>query len=223
MDIVVVSRYAAKLHEPVKINDSLLFSSGDMGQYLGRLDAEWHSGKWTFQGELIPLTQDIEPDPEMKKLYDRYKKRVLEIASKGEEEFRKKTAGSLHAFPLAVDCRSCHDEIYDRWNRTPHAGAMNALVAKGEQYNPECVKCHTTGYQNGGFVSLDSTPKYSNIQCAACHGRMEGHIDFYASEGETSGLEEPLSSPVTEKTCRICHTPKRDSDFDFERDRKPVH
>ncbi len=223
MHMVVVSQHAEKLHEPVKIKDSLLFSTGDMGQYLGRLDAERRNGKWVFRGELIPLTRDMEADPAMGKVYDRYKKRVLEMASEGEEEFQMKTAGSIHPLPLAADCRSCHDEVYDRWNRTVHAVAMKALVAKDEQYNPECVACHTTGYKTGGFVSLDSTPKYSNIQCAACHGRMEGHMDFYAFEGETAGLEEPFLSPVTEKTCLICHTPKRDSDFYFERDRQLVH
>ena len=80
-----------------------------------------------------------------------------------------------------------------------------------------------TGYKTGGFISIDATPNYSGVQSQTCHGRMKGHIEFHSNGGERSGAEEGLSPGSMEKACVACHTPRRDSDFDFERDRKWVH
>ena len=96
-------------------------------------------------------------------------------------------------------------------------------MQKDEHYNPECVQCHATGFEKGGFISLNSTPEYRGVQCSACHGRMQGHMEIHGSGGEEHKEEGRLIHEDMERLCLECHTPKRDNDFDFERDKKRVH
>lgn len=224
MDIVVVSRCSERLSEPMKVKDTLLFSTGDMGQYLGRLDAELKDGQWDFRPELIPLDEEIPEDPGMVAIYDKYQRRVKAMADE-EAERHKNEVADLRAgrLPLAKECLSCHEETFEAWAGKPHARAMESLARKDEQYNPECVPCHTTGYKTGGFISLTTTPEYSGVQCIVCHGPMKGHIAFQCNPSSSPDAGVEMVKPVKERTCLTCHTPARDRNFDFEKDKHLVH
>src|SRR5690606_11763284 len=48
----------------------------------------------------------------------------------------------------AKRCGECHARIYEHWKTTKHAHAMETLTnttPQGQDYNPECVKCHVVG------------------------------------------------------------------------------
>lgn len=224
MDIVVVSRCSERLSEPMKINDTLLFSTGDMGQYLGRLDAELKDGQWDFRPELIPLDDEISEDPGMVAIYDKYQERVKAMAAEEVEGLRNTVADrGATSLPLAKDCLSCHQETFTSWAGKPHARAMESLVEKDEQFNPECVPCHTTGYKTGGFISISTTPQYSGVQCIVCHGPMKEHIAFQCNPSSSPDADVEMVKPVKERACLTCHTPARDRHFDFEKDKALVH
>ena len=114
----------------------------------------------------------------------------------------------------AIWCRSCHPEIYEKWNDTPHAKAFLTLRQEGEEYNPECVGCHTTGYNEGGFISIDETPSLHNVQCEACHGPSSRHV---ATKGDA-----PLTAQ-DESVCRRCHTGDRGEGFSYPEMKDQVH
>lgn len=224
MDVVVVSRCSKRLSKPMKINGTLLFSTGDMGQYLGRLDVGLKDGHWDFRPELIPLDDKIPEDPGMATIYDKYQKRVKVMAEDEAEALRGRVPdeGDI-PLPLAKDCLSCHQETFKAWSGKPHARAMESLVRKGEQYNPECVPCHTTGYRTGGFISISVTPQYSGVQCIACHGPMREHIAVQCDPSSSPDAGAETIQPVKAQTCLACHTPERDRTFDFEKDKDLVH
>ena len=51
-------------------------------------------------------------------------------------------------------CRKCHEADYRVWRKSSHAAAWKALEEKGAHVDPECQRCHTTGYGlPGGFAS----------------------------------------------------------------------
>jgi predicted CXXCH cytochrome family protein len=109
----------------------------------------------------------------------------------------------------AVACKACHQEAYDMWATTTsrHANAFATLKKTGQQSDPECVSCHTTGaMQRGGFTNTKDTPDLINVQCEACHG------------GGTSHAAKPIAGfgAVSEDLCRSCHTEAYNPDFDFE-------
>ena len=106
-------------------------------------------------------------------------------------------------------CKECHAKEYLDWLQTPHARAFSLLEAEGEADNGTCQPCHTTGYGwPGGFMGLEITPDRVHVGCESCHGPGELHAQ------DPEGARLP---PVTEATCRACHTPEQELSFDFER------
>ena len=141
-------------------------------------------------------------------------------------------------------CRTCHKKEtrgaqFTVWEASSHAHAFETL--KSEQASqiarereiegnaweaPECLKCHTTGFGQGGYEGKDESfwnpgPDDSegakavkrmkglqSVGCESCHGAGSGYKSskimksIYAGEIDikTVGL-----NPVNEGTCLICH------------------
>lgn len=98
-------------------------------------------------------------------------------------------------------CAQCHANIHTEWSATLHTQAMTALQSVGQADNPGCLPCHTTGYgQDGGFVSLATTPELANVQCEDCHGPARQHV-----MNVTDKSLAPIVS-VSSDVCGKCHT-----------------
>jgi len=75
----------------------------------------------------------------------------------------------------AKRCASCHFEEYMQWSKTAHAKAFELLPAQ-YQKNPECVKCHVTGFgEPSGFKDVATTAALKGITCESCHGPGSEH------------------------------------------------
>ena len=220
IDVVIPAADTGGLLEPVWINDSMLFSVGSQGKYLGRIDASFKAGKWRFEARPEVLGKNVPEDPVLAATYAKYQERVSAMSQDREEEMVRVLRDKFPPKPLAKTCRDCHEEVYEKWEKTDHAGAILSLLKKNEHRNPDCLPCHVVGYLRGGFISLNRTEEYAGVQCVSCHGDMEGHADYHAG---LIDQEKNAPADVREEVCLKCHTPKRDHDFVFERDRKLVH
>jgi len=217
IDVILVGHQGQRVKTPIAVGGSILTQSGDKGKYLGRLDITFDRKERKvvdFKGELIALDPKIPDDEEMAKLYAEYQEKVKGMV-KGEIEGRKGEDGvKTTEYMGAAWCRSCHAEQYKEWSNTPHAEAYFTLRRDGEEYNPECVGCHTTGYRKGGFVTVEETPTLVNVQCEACHGPSSTHV---ADKGKSPLVAQ--SSPV----CQACHTGERGEGFVYEEMKGLVH
>jgi len=75
-------------------------------------------------------------------------------------------------------CYFCHKQEAKTHTNSAHANSFKSLVDNGQDNNPKCLPCHTTGYgKPGGFVDAKSTPDISNVGCQACHGPGSFHIE----------------------------------------------
>ncbi len=55
----------------------------------------------------------------------------------------------------AFECRSCHQAQYDFWAGTHHASAYLVLYAKNQHFDPECISCHSLGFDSAqGFSKI---------------------------------------------------------------------
>jgi hypothetical protein len=123
----------------------------------------------------------------------------------------------------AKKCKACHMKQYKSWSQTKMASSFENLKAgvkveekkkagledKDYTTDPKCLKCHTTGYGKGGFVSMEKTPDLAGVQCESCHGPgsefsaiMKKNKEFALADVKAAGLIIPSED---EKGCMACH------------------
>ena len=151
----------------------------------------------------------------------------------------------------AKKCKVCHIRQFKAWKKTGMSDSFQNLKAgsKAEEKkkagldpskdytdDPNCLKCHTTGYgKPGGFTSIDETPKLTGVQCEDCHGPGSEYVKIMKKDKKykiTDVRDAGLTLPSEdEKGCMACHgadspfTEKVDAKYKWEfRDRlKKTH
>ncbi len=103
-------------------------------------------------------------------------------------------------------CKICHLKEHKTWSKTKHADNFKDLL-ESEQKDPDCLKCHTTGYgKPGGFVSLEKTPKMISTGCESCHGPGSAHAEV-SKDAPDSGEWDKKIGKVPQNACVACHNP----------------
>ncbi|MBU0475402.1 MAG: T9SS type A sorting domain-containing protein [Bacteroidetes bacterium] len=121
------------------------------------------------------------------------------------------------------NCALCHSGMAEKWNETGHATALTRGLngLKGDHFGPNCVSCHSTGYDknasNNGFddfsfVFPDSlfdgqaditaalypdAMERANIQCESCHGPASEHFSVTT--------DNKIDISLDAKVCAVCH------------------
>lgn len=118
----------------------------------------------------------------------------------------------------AVACALCHDggeggDQYGTWSQSAHATAFDALVAIGQDDNPNCTGCHTVGtngfavdaaLNNGGYDET-KVERLWGVQCENCHKPGSEHpSEDFGSVAVSIGSE----------TCGDCHNGEHHPTFD---------
>jgi len=106
-------------------------------------------------------------------------------------------------------CRTCHDQEYEQWHRTPHANAYKTLLDAHRNYQPRCVSCHVVAYgAPHGYQFGDPSSRLVNVQCEVCHGPGAAHA--------RDPREHPAKNGADPEVCLSCHTPDHSDGFVFE-------
>jgi peroxiredoxin len=118
-------------------------------------------------------------------------------------------------------CRSCHQAEHETWSASPHAHAVETLAAVRKQGNPDCLRCHTTGFARpGGFPEKgqpDQHPDLAAVGCESCHGPGGDHVTEGAAKiGSIVSLGDKCDSCVILQICGACHDDANDPGFEFE-------
>jgi len=114
----------------------------------------------------------------------------------------------------AGSCRECHPQEYGQWAATPHAAAGSGPEARAA--SPEKMYRYVTGSGSpGGYPE----PGREGVQCEACHGPGERHIENPDARGQSYivPLGAQCDSCVVEQICRSCHGSADDPGFDFDK------
>jgi len=107
-------------------------------------------------------------------------------------------------------CKKCHIKQHKTWRDTGHATAFDCLEGE-DQNDPKCVKCHTTGYDMGGFASVEESGHLLNVQCEQCHGPGSIHTELMSKlkkekvEKDKYPKEKQINRIPT--GCTKCHNP----------------
>ena len=77
----------------------------------------------------------------------------------------------------------------------------------GQQMDPQCQTCHTTGYGlPGGFQSISQGQARTAVGCESCHGPSQGHV-------EQARVRTPFAA---RDQCVVCHDQENSPRFSFE-------
>jgi 2',3'-cyclic-nucleotide 2'-phosphodiesterase (5'-nucleotidase family) len=157
----------------------------------------------TFRGNMVNLMPQTPDDPEMAAMIADYRKELAESAGKADPA---DTTTESVRYVGAAPCLACHVGRHRFWRDTDHARAIDSLKEKGAHADPDCLQCHTTGFDVGsrGVIHL-------GVQCEACHGKGSLHVSW----PETY----PLLAVPPASVCGECHTPEQDDDFQYMRDK----
>ena len=200
------------------------------GRQVGRLRLDQSSsGKWSIGGtpEYISVSTNLPPDPKLVKLLDEYKQTTRQFL-----EMPRPNAALIYVG--SPTCARCHPREYKDWLSSKHARALDSLTDRNQQFNPECLPCHTLGFrhENGFYsVTLPQSEIMGNVQCENCHGpsrrhaqtqiRLENnplkrlnHKAYAALETEATKNLPRREVPAAE--CQKCHELEHDDHFDYK-------
>ena len=108
--------------------------------------------------------------------YEEYMQRT-KFAFEKEAANRVKDLASSSFAGVEV-CKTCHPSEVEKYKSTSHFRAMETLLEKGKESDPDCILCHSVGSKTrGGFVSLKHSPQLAGVQCENCHGPRKSHSE----------------------------------------------
>jgi len=141
-------------------------------------------------------------------------------------------------FAGSASCQQCHPKAYATWQGSKHAQAYESLVKYGlpvvevrlkegeaplrigRQFDPDCVRCHTTGFNyRSGFVSEAATPFLKGNGCENCHGPASLHVERPNDPNFRQMLR--IDKSTAARKCQECHD--ADNDPKFNRANDPAH
>jgi len=202
---VIVTSSGEILDEPVSADGTVIVSGYPKGKKLGilSLTLDGSGGVTGSEHRWKELGDEVEEDPDIRGVLDRYDANVAELLEKEEEK-----AARSGPYLGVESCERCHRPFVNTWRESRHSDAFASLEEVGKSQDPECIKCHYTGHgEEGGFYSLSTTPKLANVQCEVCHGPGKEHVADFTVSMKTADRS----------VCLKCHTPDNSPDFDYKK------
>ena len=175
-----------------------------------------------YEIRFIPLSEKLPEDEGINKLIDEISNEIKTANIKKNKSFKDKQLFFNKSRKLsgAEVCRQCHPKQYTFWQATSHYQSLDSLKEKNEDTNGNCLPCHIT--QNPEVFMMDNSDvmllfrekkEFGMVGCESCHGAGRNH---------SNNTEIKMAEYVSEKACRICHTPLRDDAFAFQIKRQRI-
>ncbi|MGP0628094.1 multiheme c-type cytochrome [Nitrospina sp. 32_T5] len=191
--------------QSVQKNGKIFAQAAPLGQKMGELRVTVDGGNKTYKHRMVRLDSKIPDDAEMTALHDEYNQEIEALFFETLKAKRAKDRTQVYA--TESTCKTCHADTHETWSGSRHAHAYATLKEVNKSFDPECLKCHTTGFEKpGGFISEIDTPELKNVQCEMCHGARLDHSR--APQGKFA--EEARGA------CSQCHVPKHSPNFNYE-------
>ncbi len=212
VDILLVRSAYEKYAEPKKIGNTLVLQPGSRGMRMAELDVTLNANGTvkSWRHRIIPLPKTIPDAKRLAHWYKEYNERVKADYEKGVQLAKAAQSGSS---PYAGEqvCQTCHADEHKIWHGSRHGHAYGTLRRVNKAFDPNCIICHTVGFNTpGGFIDDEATPHLSNVQCESCHGAAQAHA--------TSGGTQPVANAnwPREKICAQCHTQAHSPSFNLD-------
>jgi 2',3'-cyclic-nucleotide 2'-phosphodiesterase (5'-nucleotidase family) len=207
IDMCVIGHTSRNINAERIINDTAVFASAFEGRYIGRanLFVDDEDGRvMAIDVGITSFGESLHSDEDMLARIEKYKQDLADFKTEKRAEYPRTMGSDKETFLGERACMSCHEDAWKVYLDSPHRAAFATIRNKGQSFEPECLSCHTTGYQHK--QGYDDDPPYNklvNVQCEACHG--------YGSEHARDGkwVAQAMDS------CTLCHDQKNSPEFDY--------
>jgi len=135
---------------------------------------------------------------------------ALAVPAGPQREKRTQTDSKVSAYAGAEACKTCHEDIYKNFEKTPHWKTTFWKRAGSEAMG--CESCHGPGadhVNSGGdktkiFIFKGATTKQISERCLECHQYGEEHSNFTRSMHR-----------INDVSCIDCHSPHHAKESQF--------
>ncbi len=197
---------------PVAVGPTLLASATNKGKFLVRLDAPAAGTTERWSGSIVELSDQFDDHPRQLANLNGFREELTRADFSPERtSFVQSLGANLAGRRIAgtESCRECHTRDCEVWDASAHARAWKSLQDTGAHVDPECQRCHTTGYGlPGGFVSVARSRNRTGVGCESCHGRSQAHVDD--PERRTTRFARADTS------CIACHDHENSPEFEYD-------
>ena len=112
-------------------------------------------------------------------------------------------------------CDSCHFDKYQDWRKAQdkHAKAF-AILPAASQADPNCLKCHTTGFGDPSGFKTVADRALTGITCESCHGPGGAHAEIAKPFANKKNLppeqekivRDSIYRMLPQNVCVTCHS-----------------
>jgi len=173
---------------------------GDADLYLRQKDGK----VMAISVGVTAMDDKIPDDEEMLTKVEDFKKRLVEFKEAKRAAYPRNFGSDREKFLGDRSCKGCHEAAWATYVKSDHMQAFATLQKKGQHFEPDCLVCHTTGYQyKNGYSDDPPNNRLINVQCEVCHGYGTEHTrdGKYAARAKDS--------------CVVCHDKKNSPNFDY--------
>jgi len=206
IDISVTGHTYRSLQTERVLNDTAMFAATYEGRFIGRgnLFIEAGTGRvMAIDVAVTSLDAEGESDPEVQAKVDAYKGELEEFRAAKRQAYPRNFGSEKESFLGDRACMSCHEDAWKVYADSKHRLAFATIRNKSQSNEPECLSCHTTGYQYQNGYDEKRPVNLQNVQCEACHGYGSQH----ARDGKWVSQAKD--------SCVICHDQKNSPEFDY--------
>lgn len=243
-DLVVTSGPEDGTDAPLHFGKTLYLEVGQKGKHIGIVGYYPDNKQQPFRFELVDL--DKERFHDTPKMLDRMREYQHLLESNYDavlQDLPKPPHPSGDRYAGVETCKDCHKNAYAVWKGSKHANAYQSLITGREgmknpiprNHDPECLSCHTTGWDpqrmfpfESGFVSVEKTPALKDQQCENCHGPSATHVDrelrwkkdansVKKQDLEAARAKIRLKTAAAKTMCYRCHDLDNDPNFKFDK------
>jgi len=209
IDVIIGGHDKQKVLEPHIADNTRIVQAGEKGQYLGQMEVSVQlDGTKSYHNRLIPLGKGVADDESIKSMLKDYYRKVAALHGAMEQ--------GPEVSLRAASCESCHKREFMHWKASRHAAAYASLVKRERQFDPDCLPCHTTRFEEPQGFSIQSHPRdLIGVQCESCHGLIAEHAGDAKKVSATADccVKGSALKPARQD-CLKCHTAERSPSFE---------
>ncbi len=219
LDVILGGKVSQPAQNLERDNRSWVFYTGNEGRALGMLRTQIGGrGKVTVLDHEIRLLEDKVPEDDgVRALAEQYRDEVRQVKLMVDdprhlEADRVPGVKSAATYVGSQNCVGCHPGAASVWLKSGHARAMETLISRKADADPNCLPCHTIGFASpSGYRREYGASKLVNVGCESCHGPGSLHVEQRQNHQPVTFTFRPLGAG----DCQGCHFGEFSRPFDW--------